>query len=121
MGILPLARSQKSMRTPAGTECKYFYGNYFRGRSEEECRMLQASGQEWTASLCNTCPVPAVLQANACEFLQLRGTVTRPLASVFQRRVQISAYCDKVGRAVREPEIGCGSCHELPREFLVKE
>ena len=109
------------MRTPAGKECKYFYGNYFRGRSTEECRLLQASEQEWDAALCRTCPVPELLQANACEFLRLHGVVTRPFATLFQARVHISAYCDKVGRAVAEPEIGCGSCHQLPREFVVKD
>ena len=38
------------MRTPAGKECKYFYGNYFRGRKTEECRLLRESAQSWTAS-----------------------------------------------------------------------
>ena len=28
------------MRTPAGKECRYFYGNYHRGRGIEECRLL---------------------------------------------------------------------------------
>ena len=109
------------MRTPAGKECKYFYGDYFRGRNVEECRLLKATGERWTRDLCRTCPVPGVLQANACEFLQLRGAVARPFATLFQRRVQITAYCDKVQRAVAEPHIGCGECHPLPPEFTVKE
>ena len=109
------------MRTPAGKECKYFYGNYFRGRNVEECRLLQASGQKWSADLCQTCPVPAILQANACEFLKLQGTVTRPLSAVFQRRVQVTAFCGKTNRSVSEPQIGCGECHPLPPVFQVKE
>lgn len=109
------------MKTPAGKECKYFYGNYFRGRNVEECRLLQASGEKWTADLCQTCPVPEILQANACEFLQLRGAVTRPLSSMFQRRVQVSAFCEKVHRSVAEPQIGCGECHPVPPVFEVKE
>ena len=28
------------MRTPAGKECQYFYGDYYRGRNQEECRLL---------------------------------------------------------------------------------
>lgn len=107
------------MRTPAGTECKFFYGNYFRGRSLEECRLLKASGQRWSRDLCKTCPVPGVLQANACEYLQLRATVSRPVDVLFQRRVRIEAYCEKVQRAVSEPHIGCGECHPLPAEFKV--
>jgi hypothetical protein len=109
------------MRTPAGNECTYFYGNYFRGRKEEACRLLEASGQRWTADLCRTCPVTAILQANACEFLKLRGTVERRFSSLFQRRVQVAAHCDKAQRAVAEPQIGCGQCHPLPPEFVVKE
>ena len=108
------------MRTPAGKECKYFYGNYFRGRSTEECRLLQTANERWSRDLCSTCPVPDLLRANACEFLQLRGAVTRPVAAAFQRRVQISAYCEKVKRRVPEPQIGCGECHPLPAEFVVK-
>ncbi len=108
------------MRTPAGKECSYFYGNYFRGRNQEECRLLHASGERWTADLCGACPVPMIQQANACEFLKLHATVSRPIASLLQRRVRISAYCDKVQRTVTEPEIGCGECHPLPPRFVVK-
>ena len=108
------------MRTPAGKECKYFYGDYFRGRSLEECHLLRAAGQQWVADLCRTCPVPEILQANACEFLQLRGAVNRPLSALLQRRVQVSAYCEKVNRVVGEPHIGCGECHPLPPEFRMK-
>ena len=108
------------MRTPAGKECKYFYGDYFRGRSLEECRLLQAAGQRWSADLCRTCSVPVILQANACEFLQLRGAVIRPFSAFLQRRVQVSAYCEKVNRLVTEPQIGCGECHPLPPEFRKK-
>lgn len=109
------------MKTPAGRECKYFYGDYYRGRSQEECRLLKASGERWTRDLCKTCPVPSIQMANACEFLQLRGTVVRPLLAAFQRRVQVSALCDKTKRAVAEPHIGCGECHALPFNFQVRE
>jgi hypothetical protein len=108
------------MRTPAGKECKYFYGDYFRGRSTEECRLLQVAQERWGPDLCRSCPVPEVLRANACQFLQLRGSVTRPVGAAFQRRVRITAFCGKVGRPVAEPEIGCGECHPLPPEFVVK-
>jgi hypothetical protein len=108
------------MRTPAGKECKYFYGDYFRGRNQEECRLLKASAQVWSADLCRTCPVPALLQANACEFLQYRGTVIRPVSALFQRRVQVNAHCQKTGRQVSEPQIGCGECHPLPPIFETK-
>lgn len=109
------------MKTPAGQECKYFYGDYFRGRSREECQLLKASGQRWTRDLCQTCPVPGILQANACEFMRLHGSVARPAAALFMRRVQVSAYCEKGGRNVAEPHVGCGECHPLPPEFSVSK
>ncbi len=84
------------MKTPAGSECKYFYGDYYRGRDHEECRLL---GSDWTRSLCFTCPVPSILRANACEFMRLHGEVIRPVSAAFQRRVKVSAYCEKTERS----------------------
>jgi hypothetical protein len=107
------------MHTPAGTECKYFYGDYYRGRQQEECRLLAASGASWTRDLCRTCPVPSITRANACEFMVLRAEVTRPLATAFQRRVQVRAFCEKTQRAGFDPHIGCGECHPLPPVFEV--
>src|SRR5258708_7256833 len=108
------------MRTPAGKECKYFYGNYFRGRKDEECRLLRSAESKWSADFCQTCPVPAILQANACEFLLLHATVVRPLSSLLQRRVQVSAFCEKTIRAVPEPQVGCVERHPLPPVFEPK-
>jgi hypothetical protein len=109
------------MRTPAGFECKYFYGDYFRGRSVEECRLLQASGQKWSADLCKTCSAPGIARANACENLVLRGSIKRPFSAAFMRRVEISAYCEKSNVDVREPHIGCGNCHPISDLFEVKK
>ncbi|HXF86021.1 MAG TPA: hypothetical protein VNK49_11600 [Anaerolineales bacterium] len=108
------------MRTPAGTECPYFYGDYFRGRSTEECRLLKAAGQRWTPDLCKSCPVPAISRANACQHMHLRARVARPLSAAFLRRVQIQAFCKKTNKVVNEPHIGCGECHVLPFEFEIK-
>ena len=44
------------MRTPAGTECPYFYGDYFRGRNLEECRLLKSAGEGWTRDLVQDLP-----------------------------------------------------------------
>ena len=109
------------MRTPAGKECTYFYGDYYRGKNREECRLLQAAGERWTANLCETCPVPDIQLANACKFMQLTGRVERPFSAMFQRRVQVSAFCEKTNRDVKEPHVGCGECHSLPFTFEVKE
>jgi len=109
------------MKTPAGKECPWFYGDYYRGRTQEECRLLRASGQTWTRDLCNTCPVPAIARANSCENMKLRATVARPFEALFQRRVQVTAYCEKSNQVVAEPQIGCGECHVLPFKLEVKE
>jgi hypothetical protein len=106
------------MTTPAGSECKYFYGDYYRGRDHEECRLL---GTDWKRDLCRTCPVPSIGMANACEFMQLRGEVTHPLTAAFRGRVKVSAYCEKTNRSGFDPHIGCGECHPLPAMFTVKK
>jgi hypothetical protein len=108
------------MRTPAGMECPYFYGDYFRGRNVEECRLLKAAGERWTRDLCKTCPVPGIARANSCEYLKLSATVARPVDALFQRRVRVSAYCEKTKRNVTEPHVGCGECHVLPFKVEIK-
>ncbi len=109
------------MKTPAGRDCPHFYGDYFRGRNVEECRLLEAQGQAWTPNLCSSCPVPDIARANSCLHMRLKVKVGRPISAVFQRRVQVSAYCEKQMQAVPEPEIGCGECHALPFTFEVQE
>jgi len=105
------------MRTPAGSECKYFYGDYYRGREHEECRLLDASDAAWTRDLCRTCPVPAITRANACEAMVLRAEVERPLAAAFQHRVKVRTFCQKTERVGFNPHIGCGECHPLAEIF----
>jgi hypothetical protein len=108
------------MRTPSGIECPFFYGDYGRGRNREECRLLDAAGLVWESSLCRGCPVPGIKRANACEFIRLRPRITRSALNLFRKQVEVSAYCEKSNQAVREPEVGCGQCHPLPPEFVVK-
>ena len=109
------------MKTPFGQECPYFFGDYHRGRNVEECRLLKARGGEWTADLCKTCIVPAIARANSCESMKLSAEIHRPILAFLQRRVKISAYCEKAGREVPEPQVGCGECHSLPFDFKIKE
>lgn len=106
------------MRTPAGKECRYFYGDYYRGREHEECRLLADAMPPlpWKPSLCSTCPVPGILQANACQHMVLIPSFFRPFPFIRQQ-VQIKAYCEKTRRNVNEPHIGCGECHPLPEVF----
>lgn len=106
------------MKTPAGSECKYFYGDYYRGRDREECRLV---GPAWKPALCFTCPVPSIDRANACEFMRLRAVVTRPLTAGFRPRVKVTAFCEKTERTGFDPHIGCGVCHPIPPVFEVKK
>ena len=82
---------------------------------------MQVAGEKWSADLCKTCPAPAIGRANACEFLQLHAKVARPFSAGFMRRVEVTAYCEKSKKAVKEPQIGCGECHPLPNIFEVKK
>jgi hypothetical protein len=109
------------MKTPAGRECPHFYGDYYRGRNVEECRLLKINGQDWSRDLCKTCPVPDITRANSCQHMQLKVVVSRSFFTFFQRRVQVSAFCEKTKRTVNEPQIGCGECHDLPFKFEIKE
>ena len=108
------------MKTPAGNECPHFYGDYFRGRNTEECRLLKTAGLNWSRDLCDSCPVPEISRANACQYMQLRPKIIRPLSAAFMRRVEVQAYCEKTNRNVKEPHIGCGECHVLPFKFEIK-
>jgi len=102
------------MRNPAGVECRYFYGNYFRGQSHEECRLIGSAQPplNWKPDLCKTCPVPGILRANACPNLVLEGKV-RSILGIY-RRVQVKAWCTLSKKEVKEPHIGCGLCHTIP-------
>ncbi|MBI4771450.1 MAG: hypothetical protein HY784_13835 [Chloroflexi bacterium] len=101
------------MRTPAGTECSFFYADYHRGRQHEECRLIgrNPDSEAWRPALCRGCPVPRIQLANTCPNLILEGRVKKGLLGL-SRRVEISASCIKTTREVAEPMVGCGHCHE---------
>jgi hypothetical protein len=107
------------MKTPAGSECRYFYGDYYRGRDFEECRLIGNAPppNHWTRDLCKNCPVPRILMANSCEHMVLEGKVKR-LFFGLSRKVELRAYCTRSGENVKEPEVGCSVCHTLP-DFIV--
>jgi hypothetical protein len=65
--------------------------------------------------------VPDIARANSCQHMKLKSVVERSILTFFQRRVQVSAFCEKTKRNVAEPHVGCGECHELPFKFEVKE
>lgn len=106
------------MKTPSGRDCGYFYGDYFRGKNLEECRLLKEFGLVWQASYCQSCPIPEIVQANACENMQFTPTLKRPLP-LMKKQVQIDTFCTKCNCQVKTPHIGCGKCHPLLDTFKV--
>ena len=102
------------MRTPAGFDCKFFYADYYRGRNKQECRLIarSANSEKWTPDCCRQCRVPKIIWANACPNLTLEARVVKTWLGL-GHKVVVTAYCTKFPQDVREPEIGCGHCHEL--------
>jgi len=102
------------MKTPAGKECKYFFGDYHRGRNHEECRLLQANLESppWKPVHCQTCPVPDILRQNACPNLTLHGTVSKGFLG-FGGGVKVEGWCSEYFLEVPNPAVGCGHCHEF--------
>ncbi len=100
------------MRTPAGTDCRFYYEDYHRGRDLRECRLIANTpgGGRWEPALCRDCPTPAIQRANACPNMALQARVTRRL--YFWRRVTVESYCTRHLAPVKNPHIGCGHCHE---------
>jgi hypothetical protein len=108
------------MLTPAGKECRHFFGDYHRGRKVERCRLLEAANLDWRPDYCTRCPVPDILQANACEQQELTPRLEKPLFFM-PTEVRVAAHCSKCACDVAEPAIGCGLCHPLPTVFVVKD
>ena len=100
------------MRTPAGTECRFYYEDFNRGRATQECRLVAANPESsaWKVGLCRDCPVPAIQRANACPNMTLEGWVGRRWLVFPQMRVR--AFCKLTGEEVAEPMVGCGRCQE---------
>jgi hypothetical protein len=106
------------MRTPAGKECKYFYGDYYRGKNLEECRLLKDANLEWAPRLCERCPIPDILLANSCENLVYTPEVKKAFF-LSKSQVEVTAYCTTTNQVVKEPRIGCGECHPALNNFVI--
>ena len=100
------------MRTPAGKQCRFYYENFHRGRSDQECRLLDANvnSPAWHPNDCNSCPVPDILAANSDPNLVLEATIKKGFLNMFGRNVEVKAFCSKHLIDVREPKVGCPQC-----------
>jgi len=99
------------MKTPDGRDCKFFYGDYYRGRNFEECRALvnPEDKKNWTSAFCNACPVPSILLNNGCPTMALTTYIAK---SLFGKKIKVKAYCSRSHSEVPNPNIGCGMCHQ---------
>ncbi len=99
------------MRTPYGKECKFYYGDYFRGHETQECRLIARNPDSapWFPALCQTCPVPDILAANQDPNLRLRAAVGKGFLGL-TKKVQVEAICAKHGVPVKDPKAGCEQC-----------
>lgn len=97
------------MRTPAGTECKFYYEDFHR-RVYQECRLIARNPESlpWSPDVCGKCPVPQILRDNHCEHMLLKATVVRQFLVL--KQVKVEAFCEKHQRPIAEPRVGCGEC-----------
>jgi len=60
--------------------CRYFYGDYHRGKNVEDCRLLARNSDNerpWRRKLCDTCPIPELIITSQCRHLELEAEVKR--------------------------------------------
>lgn len=98
------------MRTPAGTECRYYYEDFHRGREQQECRLILANRASlpWKPTYCAKCPVPAILRANGSAHLRLELTV-RKRFGLFTS-LDVRAHCARHAADIADPYRGCDAC-----------
>ena len=99
------------MINPAGVECRFYYEDFFRGNSEQECRLIakNAKSPDWEPKDCSNCPVPEILLANSSPDLVLEATVKKGILGM-GRQVEVAAFCSRHVIDVETPEVGCPKC-----------
>ena len=107
------------MKTPAGKECEYYYGDFHRGRNEQTCRLIERNPDSppWQPKLCETCPVPDILLANAADSLKLDGKVVKKFFGLKQE-VEVEGWCSECFNAVPDPIRGCQICGQKRRPSI---
>jgi hypothetical protein len=90
--------------------CRYFYGDYFRGKNKETCRLLDANPNNqraWYRQLCDSCPVPALVRSSNSLDLLLEAQVKRKF---LRNAVEITfAVCSKHLAELTDP-LYCPEC-----------
>jgi hypothetical protein len=106
------ARERLRMRTPAGTECRFYFQDFHRGKNVQECRLEKANpaSKRWKPSDCAICPVPGILQANASPNLELTLTIQSRFLGL-GRQLVVEARCTRHRQPVEDPFVGCRDCN----------
>ena len=99
------------MINPAGKDCNYYYQDFMRGRSVQECRltMHNVKSADWQPKDCDNCPVPEVLMSNFNPNLVLEGTIKKGMLG-FGRKIEVRAFCSKHLIDIENPVSGCTEC-----------
>lgn len=99
------------MQTPAGKECRFYYQNFHRGRSDQLCRLIEnnPNSPAWQPQDCSRCPVPEILRANNNPNLVLEAIVQKGFLGL-NRHIKLAAFCSKHLIDVPIPEVGCSQC-----------
>lgn len=112
------------MKTPAGKECKFYYGDFHRGRNVQSCRLIERNPDSppWKPSLCQTCPVPDILRANGASNLKLDGKVVNKFFGLKQQ-VEVEGWCSECFREIPDLKQGCPVCNRpyRPSVFDLEE
>lgn len=101
------------MRTPYGKDCRYYYQDFHRGASRQECRLASAvTGRTlpWRPKDCANCPVPEILQANSSRDMELTLTIT-PVILGMGRRLSVQAHCRRHNTPIADAFVGCPACN----------
>ena len=91
--------------------CRYYYADFHRGREVEECRLIKRNpdSRPWRRALCDSCPVPGILNQTNCAEIALEATVTRKWGLL--DRVEGFAVCAKHLIELNDPNF-CPKCAE---------
>jgi hypothetical protein len=112
------------MKTPAGKECKFYYGDFHRGRNVQACRLIERNPDSppWRPGLCQTCPVPEILLANHSPTMKLDGKVVKKFFGLKQQ-VEVIGWCSECFSEIPNPMLGCPNCthHDHPSIFDLDE
>lgn len=106
------------MRTPAGSECDFYYEDLHRGAEHRECRAKTASGSlAWRTEDCDRCSVPEILRRAGSPDLGVRIAI-RSLPFGLARSVRVECWCDRHTLDITEPLKGCSACRGEAEEVF---